>query len=232
MGFLYYIGGLTTPPHNERLKLAGLDATFYRAEIDHRGVEQAGPDKGSGCVITPRSPHQLKPTPLRDIGYFKDKQRWIEIDGGKYWLGWFTDRPMPTCSDLIREKVTPGNALVLGDGSKWLIPEYTSIPKTFALDDDGEEIAIVPNRLKAFDSGVQTMLREMSKQVSEADASDSIDTSYSSTALLYLAVEALAVNYRTNRKEAAALGILTTENVVEICWSALGVAEKPTVIEG
>jgi hypothetical protein len=132
---------------------------------------------------------------------------------------WNDDRPTP--SDLRRETMLAGDMVTLGDGNAWRVPTARLFPSSYAINGEGE---LELHRLSKYDEAynraerlgrqwIVAALPEMAEQlkIEEENVQDAD--------LFSCAVDALAMNYRVGKYEAAALELFTTENI----WRAITV---------
>jgi len=156
---------------------------------------------------------------------------WIPCD--KYWLGTNPDSP-PHPDELERTKTYPGNYMTLLDGREWKIPAYTQFDHSFQLV-DGKIARRPAPQWDAYIKSMQVVQREIfgaldlldfldGKADRPENASDK-PTSVKITDGLYIACEALAVNYRINAEIACALGLLDDHVLSSLLCSAIELPE-------
>jgi hypothetical protein len=211
-GFLYYVptqkGALT----QDDLRAAGLSYAFELRKGENptaRGCSP-GPDNMIGLVLGQQS---------EGLGYYPQRQTWRKIPSSPAgaWVGFETATP-PGPDDLQRAKTIDGKLVELGDGNQWLIPiarrpvesnghlaGMIALPERLALDDVGEWVSggVDPKYREVWEAAILFWDSLMSADVDE----NGISLTFSQAA--DAAVAALAANYRVNRLEVSALGLLS-----------------------
>ena len=230
-GFLYYLEGVADTGVHKALYanpvLADLLPQPYTVATALRG-----PDGGQGCVVC-----RADTFPETSIGHFPETQEWIERAPGVR-LGWSKASP-PSPMDLVRPKLQPGHGVRAGDGHRWMIPLARALKWNAegGLFDPSCNLPVASH----FDattgtwgpSGVCPELVELwaiaqewwavkRKAVAAAEIDDdtpgdaNIPIRFQFHGSHESAVRALAVNYFLGNPEASALGLLTSDVVVEI----------------
>ncbi len=196
MGFLYFLPSpnarAVTP---QEMIAAGLG--YALGETNHVAARHttAGPG-GPGHIIS--CDEKLEPI------YKASEQTWRPGKAGKFHVGYITaQKPGP--ADLAREKVYDGQKVRLLDGNDWVVPRCFAIlenrsptlPRQLDLAADGETVVtrIHPRFEKLCDDAF-TWWQIWSGQSK---------TEMSGSAMIDLAIDALAVNYRLGKLEALAL---------------------------
>lgn len=105
--FLYYIPGPQIDPRDGKLSYAFDDKPIVRGC-------QKGPDGGNGHVYLDTHSDAGK------VGYYADRQEWIEVPYLGCWAGFYVDDP-PREAELRRKVQLKGRHIVLR-GEPWLIP--------------------------------------------------------------------------------------------------------------
>jgi hypothetical protein len=203
--FLYYI-----PGDPSSVAAAGL-AYAFECEPTRRGCLH-GPDGGQGVVASADD---------EGIGYYKDRQTWVQIPGSPCWLGWYIDRkPGPT--DLARKQQLPGVSVRLGDENDWLVVRAR---RYFPIDDTLAPACVLPCARVLHQDGSWTRggikgkykpLWDTAKRFWDAaigaDSAEGVDDSWVSDAC----AQVLGVNYRLCKTEAFALDLLDDETCTAI----------------
>lgn len=216
-GFVYYLPGLTAVNRVdlERVGLWDRLPRFaFRAPV-------SGPDGGNGAMVA---------TCSAACRYQESEQEWR--DAGGYWVGW-TPGTAPGPADLERGQLVGGHWVRLSDGRDWLVPVArafpagTALPERLILGPTGE---VVTERLPEYAALYAGAERAWGLFVAQASPEDAEDDGEPWTLIeqMDLAATALGVNYRVTRLEVAALGLLTTRNVGEVCAALI---DLPTILD-
>lgn len=129
---LYWVpttkGMLTTPDWQAFCKEHGLWNSVGKQCIPVTCFVHGGPDGQTGHVVV------AKPTWATDkcmkgfeVGYYPDVQHWESVEyvsdmPRTVWLGYYTNRPRPSGSDLARRNMENSYTVVLLDDEEWLVP--------------------------------------------------------------------------------------------------------------
>jgi hypothetical protein len=221
--FIYFVPDQTpatvTP---EALAAAGLATVFRDACESPRAFGERlirrqvniGPNGSAGLLLA------LTPADGRDPGLIacqRDSQRWIDCGG--CWLGRAKDE-LPTPELLARPSLLPGPFVTLGDGCEWQVPivrklaRLALLPRRMGYDAEGRFAMTV---LPEFDAAWRAS-GEMFDHIRSAQPLDF-------EKVFALCVEVLALNYRIGLREAAELGLITTENYEQLYDAALDLAK-------
>lgn len=243
--FLTYIPTDKQSPTPEVIEGAGLSRVVLGQHLEHgRLGAGAGPDGKTGVVFVDWPTGSRPESEQMRVGYYKDAQKWWKCADGAFWLGVYTDRPMPGPDDLARPKQLGGHLVELGDGNEWIVPAATAVPSRRVLTPEGAEAREPVSGYEQFSEMAGDFYRAWYEWLSKIDSTDDEETPpafeyarETTDALLY---EALAVNYRVTEWHVLALGLLTdtTEQDVMLAtidWprrqrilTALADAEKKT----
>jgi len=210
-GFLYYIGGLD-PIHvsPESLESRGLELPFrdlFRRWQPTHNVTIApihhGPDGKDGCYIYPIPETGNLP---RTNGYNPGEQEWEEHDG--FWLGIDTEN-RPTPPELVRPTIVEGHLRQLGDNWEWECPVLRNgyevlVPQSMGKNGEGFFQKILPQWEWAWDLSVIVW------------DYFTIGNSVTLQEAFEISCKLLSVNYRLGEYEITKLGLLTTENYVQV----------------
>lgn len=196
-GFLYFLPTDKRAADAQMLKAAGLEYSLAADESIGSRFTTAGPGGQQGLVIV----HNADGL---DATYKPDLQIWRKALGGKVFVGRLKDSPIGP-DDLKRDRVYEGQAVKLMDGNLWIIPRCfavledrpATLPQIIDLDEESDRaITRIHPRFEALCRGAFDFWLEWSDQKPDEKAS------LSGEALLQLAIDALAVNYRLSRVEA------------------------------
>ena len=223
-GLLYFAADLKSigTPDLDRW---GLLEVFRGATIHQRGVLRAvGP--GSSCGVAFR-PHTLEPRqPVlgcwpADSERPEARQAWEPLLGADgVWIGHYTDQP-PTPADLARPEQVAGHYTELEDGSQWLIPVArafpcgTSLPERLLIGEDNTWVREVVPRYA-----------QLSRRAGEFFAGCEEQQQFIVEDWADLACEAIAVNYRIDRRGASHLKLLTTTSLHRVLTALV---DGPTI---
>lgn len=189
MRFLYYMPGANSAVDAERLLAQhGLRKSVEAANLSFS--DSKGPDDGGGVLCG----HGGRSTPML---FRPDEQTWRECEGGKFWIGYWTDNP-PTPETLERDKLTEGHEV---DG--WTVPLVrpvfgaTRLPHTQRLESDGTITHTPLGRYVALIDRVEDIYKVIETESGlEMDESD----------VYALAGDLLCVNYYIGKWELSAIG--------------------------
>lgn len=216
--FLYYVPGRISPfPTGPLAKNATpedkVNAFYRECGFEHligthtqSGEVQGGPDGKSGVVFVA---HQGIDDGSMRCGYYPDAQTWLECDSGKWWLGWFADRP-PSAEDLARVEQAGGHETDLPNSPGWVVPVARGLESNISLDRDGKLVMTPLPKFAPFMASLEKIMPIMLGET-EMGWGEFVD----------LIASILGVNYRVSRWELAALGVLTTESLWTIASMAI-----------
>lgn len=234
-GLLYYI------PDRSHAKLAdlaelGLQYAFEQ-DLSPRRVTGAGPDGGQGVVIADGSR-------VPDIGYYRDRQDWMEIPGSPVagWVGRYADQPVRP-EDLARLEMLPGHPVRLGDRQEWQAPIarawwrdeeglrwYEALPHRTGLDDQNRwnraEVAVRYRRLWEIAVAYWDEFWRAAGSAEPVEGGCRIEFDFQGLADSALVV--LAANYRLDRAEVAFLGLYEESTPQDILNATI---DWPTYVE-
>jgi len=215
-------------PNIKRVERAELAEFGLLDRLDancHQRQAATGPTGSAGLVVSMSSA----------LGYYRDRQKWVPSQCGKYWIGY--EQPL-TASDLARVEQLDGHSVRLEDGSDWLIPVARSfvngcvLPQSLALGPDGSVVTEVLPRYVAFSKRAESIWENFIAdcKTQSGEPVETVEPSESFTVADYfnIAVEALALNYRVGPQEVSLLRLLTTANVLRI---AQAIIDVPTLLE-
>ena len=173
----------------------------------------SGPGDSPGLMVTWRQGLEQCP------GYDVESQTWQPAAGREdLWLGWPTDQP-PRPEDFIREALPPmtGVMVELGDGNPWTIPVARYLPRVVSFP-DGQ--AAVPGEPEARYAWLVKQCERLWRAwetenglLQPGEQGEQIDFAEYCT----LAVAILSVHYCLSPIECDAMGLLTTDNIVDLC---------------
>lgn len=158
----------------------------------------------------------------KGLGYFPDRQDWLEGPGGRFWVG-VEGKPPP--ESLRRPKMLGGHPVVLEDGQAWTVPVArvfglgSTIPERLSLGPNGEMVRAGLPRFVEFSAAAARLealyfgeALEAAGEVREEPppAGVSEREAYDISGL------ALGLNYYLDAYVAGAIGLLTSENVLEV----------------
>ena len=84
-GLLYFIDGKDRSIKLDEIHKLGLDYAFDKQPTPS-GVSGRGPSGSAGVVLA-----DPKRVPTDKIGYYLDKQTWLQMPGKPVWVGFYTD---------------------------------------------------------------------------------------------------------------------------------------------
>ncbi len=208
-GYFIYLPGRNqqSPDHLSAVGLAELQ-TDDKPSQHQIGI---GPDGGSGTLLWWERPDRIDRVPIRKC-YDAETQTWHKRRRGAVWYGWEIDNPPgPLCVE--RRTPLPGFPVVLGDGYEWIVPSVQQLPAVLGIDDDGK----LTREVVAAYQGYYRQAWE---------ALNWFDAAYSSGDVLFddafrFAVQALSINYRVNADLCTLLGLLRTDNVLNVVAAAV-----------
>lgn len=140
------------------------------------------------------------------------------MESGRYWVE--TTGPYSP-AELRRPYQERGIWLVLGDGSEWLIPNESELPRDLILEDDGSIKFELQRRFAEFGTEVDRWRERTSREI-EGDSAEV----YSYRELLDFATRALRVNYRITPEIVNSLRLFSTSNVMRAVFATMGIEAK------
>ncbi|HET6441947.1 MAG TPA: hypothetical protein VFH53_06170 [Phycisphaerae bacterium] len=209
---LYFIPGVTSAPI-ELVEKRGIVGIFDQGKAPAFAGPITGPDGLSGMLVS---------TDVEGLRYSKASQTWVKATRGDFWIGYWTVLP-PGPADLARKEMYFGHAVRLADGNDWIIPiarsfaRGSSLPMSMSLSPDGKWVGAPAPEYRALCEAAAEFADEILAHVAPADDDDAPETfSFTVPYECDRAVEALAVNYRLDRDEVAALALLRQTTADEI----------------
>lgn len=171
--------------------------------------------------------------------YREDRQTWRdagEVKGGKLLVGMWDDW-QPRERDLRRRAMVEGDPVKMGDGDHWLVPRLmfptceTCLPQSMWVGADG---AVHKSLVKEYrDLGALGLeILEFITALSERSHLDNSlestmrDLELSDAELVAFAVRGIGGNYRIGMTEAGMLGLVTTQNLLDILAALVGLGVK------
>ncbi|KPK72129.1 MAG: hypothetical protein AMJ84_04845 [Acidithiobacillales bacterium SM23_46] len=224
-GLYYFLPNVQSVAHDiKALGQHGISHLFLPGDgITHIG-QSNGPGGHNGIIIT------------RSIGgqpvfprYEPEKQRWLECDEGKWWVGVYKEHS-PEPGDLQRFDAVRGIRLELGDGHFWIIPQARidahslegSLPQSVSVDRSGNRILCAMSAHENFNALASRLAPYYVAQMAglaydgpQPGRDDHFE----------LAVRALESHYLVDRYVIAVLGLLTTEREMRIGQAACDLAK-------
>ena len=226
--FLYFLPGVTrallAPGETlsrSILAARGLSDVFADvkdlADLALNELSLASGPGGSPGVLVSILPVASREPPRRMKFDPKDQTiRWSKrfnpAGDGECFLGLDT-LALPTPADLERYQVLRGYDVELADGQRWHVPTVryhgggTCLPRSMGWDERGQfRTAIKPGYEKAWDDSGRIfsfLFEKESETIYEPEACE-------------LCTSALALNYRLDRPEISALGLLSSNNVRDV----------------
>lgn len=216
-GFLYYIPDVdssqVSPPFLEsRGMLLPFRDLFRKWQPPHNVTVAPvvhGPDGKCGCYLYPIPETGNLP---RTHGYDPETQEWEDHDG--YWLGTDTEN-RPTPPELVRPTVVSGYEYQLGDDWDWICPVIRrpdgtpNIPQAWGENGSG----FVETVLTQWDWAWKLSERIWNVFVGDEDAerAEAWD----------ICCQLLSINYRVGKHEITKLGLITSDNYVQIFQAAV-----------
>lgn len=174
-----------------------------------------GPDGANGVVVS-----WSRDEPR--IGYYPDRQTWHNATAfGGYWIG-INNGIQQLPEDFARDTLIPGHDVVMGDGRAWTIPIArafpvgTRLPTRFALNASGEVVERVTEAHLALSAHADAVFRSLCDT-----GGISMDKAEARKAVAC----AISANYRIAEPEALALGLLTTDAMLDVL---LALVDFPT----
>ncbi|HEY0982673.1 hypothetical protein [Schlesneria sp.] len=185
------------------------------------------------CAVTMRDgvPDGLLLNWSGEIGYFPDRQRWIEGPG--YQIGFWTDSPCAP-ADLARPSLFPGYEIELGDGHKWRVPCAADLPTTLRMVDSQWRKVRKPKFNEFWQQSEPWFRRLLVMDLDENKmASDAGRTAEQMlTEWAEYCVVSLRQNYRLTSEIASELGILDSDSLLSITMASVdGMNIKAVIAE-
>ena len=202
----------------------GLAPVFDGAPIHQREVlRTVGPGSACGVIFRPLTHEPRQPV----LGCWppaserpEARQTWQPLIGADgVWIGHYTDQP-PTPADLARPEQVAGHWTRLEDDQEWLIPaahtfpEGTAFPQTMRLGADGWERESLPRY-----ADLERRAAEFYQACQGGEAPPCME--WADTAC-----DALAVNYRIDRRGVGHLRILSTRSIDRLLGALI---DGPTI---
>ncbi|MCG8407565.1 MAG: hypothetical protein MI923_20400 [Phycisphaerales bacterium] len=234
-GLLYFIDGKDRSIKLDEIHKLGLDYAFDKQPTPS-GVSGRGPSGSAGVVLA-----DPKRVPTDKIGYYLDKQTWLQMPGKPVWVGFYTDdRPKP--EDLQREHPLPGYRVKLADGQEWVVPVALTpadsdgfqlqhvLPTIAVLSEEGElESGSVEAKYAPLLKVAMEWFRAVLRRDFAADPKQVADfPEFSSKTVFRNAMTVLAQNYRTGPVEIASLKLFNEECASNVLDCLI---DKPSIIE-
>jgi hypothetical protein len=168
-------------------------------------LKNDGPDGDAGMLVLPFHSTDTEHDPV--LAYHSDdRQVWHCHPGEKHWIGWETNRP-PTPEDLARTEMIPGAALPLGDGNRWVLPNYSLLVHRIAIGKDGQ-----PEKRSEYENAeLHQSSLEMLAMLEASLGGDLDGGAWDFKAAFAFVCEALQRNYRLTPFLVGELGLLTEE---------------------
>lgn len=229
-GFLYFVPG-SAAPTKDSLREIGFDHAEL-AQLPGCGVNNGPGEAPQGYIFTLRPPTQPDGATAK-LGYYPDKQTWVQTHGGKMSLGWEPDNP-PTPADLQRKDLREGHGVRLHDGAEWLVPVFrtimgeTTLPTIFSCDSNG---TIIRDQVEPEFRRVWELTTRYYKAAEEAVTGHLDPELIKAVEMAELACSALAMNYRVSWWECLKLGLLTETNQLAIFTVIIGLSEAMKSVE-
>jgi hypothetical protein len=223
-GFLYFLPGREPGQCKlDQIRQLGLGYAFEGPPAPV--LVMNGPDGARGTIISTKTVADES-----GFGYYADRQTWQKIPPGSpghdagVWMGFHHGAKLSP-ADLARRQQLSGHWVELADCNQWLCPIarrvrdaeeqmtwYNALPQTLALTAAGEWSAeqVLPRFAPLWQVALDWF-----------DAISGADTTGDQAIVVFrntidAAALALSANYRIERAEAAALGLLTYENAKTI----------------
>ena len=216
-GFMYFTDTTSSVATPDLLSGLGLSHITDSGEtVNRRGL---GPG-GSGLIFCAKGDFEPK-----FLKYDSDSQTWIKCDSGRWWIGFPPDHK-PTPADLKRAGFIGGHTVMLEDGCDWAVPVITALPGSFSIQDGEISMGHVDRFAPLRDDADRVFQKFLFDAASAGGESGGIDMTRQEC--FDIACRSLAVNYRVSMWEVAAMGALTTDNVLAVLEAILDI---PTLIE-
>lgn len=203
---LYFVPGNAQSCTDDLLISAGLDHLIGMKKPSVHSLES--PCESPGCVF--QAVAQNAECNDGKTRYIKSEQTWHACDGGRWWIGWYTDDPpVPACFErevhfLARMHIVPK----LADGNTWGFTPALGLPRGFGLR-DGAMCEVEQDKYRhIYDASAR--LFEWT-QGEDAEFED---------VLADIAV-CLSANYCITKWEVLALQLITEENIAITVKAAL-----------
>lgn len=189
------------------LRRCGLREVIGDTSMPYR--QSSGPGGHAGIVVDTSADERA----IIDM----TAQTWTECAGGAFWYGYWTERK-PGPNELGRRSQVDGHLVRLSDGNDWLVPLVraisggTKLPRVIRFTPDGRTVLDVHSGYQAFYDMGMTVWDEFLLRERYAENLDS---------LLPVTIAALTVNYRVGKWEAGALGLIDTQNILQIAHAII-----------
>jgi hypothetical protein len=204
-GFVYFLPGCSTAGGDV---LAGMGLADVLDGPRSCGHVADGPGGEAGMMV-------------RLAGVEITPTRWIPATETRpYRIGYDPDHP-PGPEDLMRRNVLRGPALTLADGRDWVCPVarlFTGenlLPKTYVLDEDGNEAVRTVDRYAGlWDTACEFLRRYIGVTV---EGEEVRDPGLSPAEILATAVTALGANYHVGDAELRLMAALDDSACLAVC---------------
>ena len=222
--FIYAIPQVTAVSSG-LVKRIGLDEVLQDTDPSQHKFRQIGkgPEGQAGVLFMVTENTKL-------LHYKPDEQTWDKSRNGKYWIG-FYNKDKPTELILRRPRQLAGHDVELQDGSKWLIPiariitGVSTLPQSLFIDSQDEITTRPLQQYTAFTDRVDELWDDFRAEI---DPKSGKEPNLSTADRMHLAAEALSWNYHVSLNEINMLGLITTQNLIEIMSAIIDVT---TLIE-
>jgi hypothetical protein len=209
--FLYYLPGSDKPPH-ECVKAAGLD--------DRLG------GYGHGEVVGPNGVKGWLVGAGKLGGYKPESQTWSGPFGDSgFWIGFYND-DRPTPAELARPRQVRGSDVTMLDGHDWLIPAARFAPSAMIVRDG--QVVLTPLELKR---RLWARVEQVTPYIFDTDGDGEMEW----IDILTITAECLTANYRVSRdpaQELSALGLMSSDNAIEVLQALVDIAAIQRIAEG
>lgn len=151
-------------------------------------------------------------------------QTWRRCNGGRFWIGWWTDRK-PRPEHLALREMIFGHQVMLLDGHEWMVPLARPfaggevLPQVTTLGEDGEPVRLIADRYRALREHADRLYDDWLADIGGGAKLNQDDADR-------MAVAALGTNYRIGKYEAAALELLDTTRTREVLRALI---DLPTI---
>lgn len=215
-----------TDAHLERF---GLSSLCREGGASWTEVIGRGPG-GHGGMVGTWTPF-LRPDADPLLGYFPDRQKWIEHPDG-WWYGHEPERPV-TPQDVQFKQTVGGAKVALADGQHWLVPHATRLPHRHAMR-EGRWSRVVHERYQSFYDRAQKNMQVMFHALDLGDWLEGrVKTEDLSEEPVRFTVndgasfccESLAINHRVTPEIVDLLGLLDDRSMVAIFWTTMEMQE-------
>lgn len=198
----------------DKLGLAGL----HSDDAPQAMLVEDGPGQQPGAIFAWQLGALENPAAEPMFGYYPAKQEWTPQRGGAFYLGCEPARPVtPLC--VARRKQLPSLNATLRDGQEWKVPITCQLPQVWGLDEAGEFATRIAPEYRDYCELSQRVYLAFFNAAKEAEERGQ-DMPLPAEVWEYCC-RALALNYRLNEDVISWLGLIASDNFVQILMASI-----------